>query len=548
MLTKFYEITQSYFKLTVLNKINIVTATMNQYIIFLFLYNIFSIFEPTQSYYDDNGLTLEPADYKFFKQKYMNNNNDEQLASVLSYSMYAIGRLVFADIPQVKDKSDKDVKILFGFTPQVENVYNHYFNPNQVLPVEVFKIIDGFNPQVGNVNNYYFNPELTLFIDNFAKTSYNNRILLQNIYGCNSCFTNPNEITKGGPGPFPVDVNGTPQEYLDKVREPINYINLRVPTGVVKNKEGLPIIIPSNPSSYSDKTFLGYQIGWLDGFWYNSVTRNNLSSVEYSKLNTLDKIEVEVNKMLLEYQDLNDKKKIISEFFYHNYSDALYTSQALLLWTYIFNLKHNVSLRKEVVYLFANTVSILDVFITTWHFKRKFNSGRPVTIIRYYLSKYIINTWYPFEGTVRTTGNKFLPYQMLDFVTPAHPENLAAHPSNYRATAELFAKLYGQDFYDPNFVFEFDHPEWICPSLSGQTKFVFGQFIIPPKSSSIEPGLTPVKSIVLTWNNVFDWANQASISRLYGGIHWDSTNNASKLLGKEVAKNVYGKLVTSNIL
>lgn len=518
MLTKFYEITQSYFNLTALNGINSITASMNQYVIYLFLYNVLTIFDDNYSYYNDNGLTQEPSEYIFFKNKY-SINNDAQLSAALSYSMFAIGRLVFANTPQVKNKPIEEVKILFGFTPEVEEVYN-----------------------------YYFGPEFTLFINIFAKTSYDNRILIQNIYDCNSCFTNPNQVSRGGPGPFPVDVNGTPQEYLNNIKEPNNYINIRVPTGVVKNENGLPIIDPSIPASYSDKTYNGWQVGWLNGFWYNDVTRYNIPSVEYSKLNTWNEIKVEANKMLIEYADLNDDKKIISEFFNNNLPGGIGTSQILLLWSFIFNLKNNIDLRKEVSFVFANAAIILDTLASTWEIKREFNSGRPVTTIRNYLSNTNINTWYPFQGTVSTTGNKFLPYQMLNFVTPPHGENLAGHPASYTAVANLFAKLYGVEFYDPNFEFEFDKPQWIYPSLAGQTKFVFGQFITPDKSSIIEPGLTPENPIVLTWPTIFDWAIQCGVSRLYGGIHWESSIKASEKQAEFVAEKVVEKLNKFNIL
>jgi len=253
--------------------------------------------------------------------------------------------------------------------------------------------------------------------------------------------------------------------------------------------------------------------------------------------------------MLLEYSNLTDEKKIIVELFSSDGNKNLKNTSVLLLWTYIFNLKNNISLRNEVCYVFANAAMLLDTLALVRQVKREFLSGRPVTTIRKYLENENILTWYPYAGTVETTGNKFIPYQSLDFVTPKHSENSAGHYTLYTVTAYLFERLYGTiDFYDPNFEFEFNNSEWIYSSLAGQNKFIFGQFVTPAKSSFIEPGLTPQNPIVLTWNTIYDWANQCGISRLYGGVHWDSTIKASEKQGFDIAINVYKKLIEKNIL
>jgi hypothetical protein len=55
-----------------------------------------------------------------------------------------------------------------------------------------------------------------------------------------------------------------------------------------------------------------------------------------------------------------------------------------------------------------------------------------------------------------------------------------------------------------------------------------------PGSSTIEPGITPATSITLQWRTFTDAANEAGVSRRYGGIHF----LAGDLLGRFVGNLV----------
>jgi hypothetical protein len=70
----------------------------------------------------------------------------------------------------------------------------------------------------------------------------------------------------------------------------------------------------------------------------------------------------------------------------------------------------------------------------------------------------------------------------------------------------------------------------------------FGDSVtIAANSSPIEPGV-PVKDVTLSWKKLTDAANEAGMSRRYGGIHFKDGDLQGRALGKKVAKLVFKKV------
>lgn len=58
-------------------------------------------------------------------------------------------------------------------------------------------------------------------------------------------------------------------------------------------------------------------------------------------------------------------------------------------------------------------------------------------------------------------------------------------------------------------------------------------------SSLIEPGSTPAAPVTLSWRRFQDAADQAGISRLYGGIHFDEGNVYALDSGKKLGEGAF---------
>src|SRR6266704_2023203 len=63
-------------------------------------------------------------------------------------------------------------------------------------------------------------------------------------------------------------------------------------------------------------------------------------------------------------------------------------------------------------------------------------------------------------------------------------------------------------------------------------------------SSNTEPGLTPKQEVTLSWVTFTDAANQAGISRRYGGIHFELADLVGRATGRLVADQAWEKVLT----
>lgn len=113
-------------------------------------------------------------------------------------------------------------------------------------------------------------------------------------------------------------------------------------------------------------------------------------------------------------------------------------------------------------------------------------------------------------------GAQWMPYQPSDFPSPPFPEYPSGHSAFSAAAARILELWTGSDNFGA--------------SIS-----------IRPGTSKIEPGLTPQSKILLDWPTFTSAANQAGLSRRYGGLHFRSGDLAGRALGRLVAEKVWHK-------
>jgi REP element-mobilizing transposase RayT len=172
-------------------------------------------------------------------------------------------------------------------------------------------------------------------------------------------------------------------------------------------------------------------------------------------------------------------------------------------------------LKQKMFFVLSN--AIFDASIAAWETKRAFDSIRPVTAIPFLFRGKTIRAWGgPGKGTVEMDGSQWIPYQQATFPTPPFPEYVSGH-STYSAAAAHTLELW-----------------------TGSDHFGYG-VTLPEGSSKIEPGSTPAYPVTLHWETFTDAANEASISRRYGGIHFRAADLAGRLLGRLVAFQAWSK-------
>ena len=222
----------------------------------------------------------------------------------------------------------------------------------------------------------------------------------------------------------------------------------------------------------------------------------------------------------------------------------------------------------DVKLYFALNGAVHDAAIAAWGLKREYQSVRPISMIRYlagqgqssdpnlpsynseglplvpglielftkqssapgqplaaladHVGEIAIRAWRGNPQDPGTTsgvgwilGERWVPYQKPTFVTPAFPGFVSGHSTFSRAAAEVLAAYTGSPYF-PGGLYE----QTFAP---GYLKFEGG----------------PSKPVTLEWATYYDAADQAGISRLYGGIHIAADDFAGRRIGSRVGKQAW---------
>src|SRR6185369_11794668 len=110
-------------------------------------------------------------------------------------------------------------------------------------------------------------------------------------------------------------------------------------------------------------------------------------------------------------------------------------------------------------------------------------------------------------------GDNWSTYQRTNFVTPPFPGYISGHSTFSRSAAELLAGITGSPFFPGG--------------LGTYTNYVLG----------FENG--PSVPMTLQWATYYDAADEAGISRIWGGIHPPIDNLAGRRAGAQVGKDVW---------
>jgi len=173
---------------------------------------------------------------------------------------------------------------------------------------------------------------------------------------------------------------------------------------------------------------------------------------------------------------------------------------------------HNLDDDVKMFFVLTNTFA--DALIAVWDAKRTYDSERPVTAIHFLYAGTPVTAWGgPFQGTQVIDGATWRPYLLA---TPPFPEYVSAHSAVSAASAVSLALFTRSDAFGASFT-----------QTAG--------------ASTIEPGLTPATNVTLSWRTFREAADQAGISRRYGGIHFEEGDLRARLLGAEVGVLAWAK-------
>jgi hypothetical protein len=226
---------------------------------------------------------------------------------------------------------------------------------------------------------------------------------------------------------------------------------------------------------------------------------------------------VEQSEELIELSaDLTDQQKMIAEYWANGPHTELPPGHWDLFAQFV-STRDRHTLDDDARMFFALTNAVFDAGIAAWDAKRAFDSVRPATAIPFLFHGHTIRSWGgPFAGTAVMDGSRWIPYQPSTFPTPPFPEYVSGH-SAFSAAGATILRLW-------------THSD----SFGDSVTFAAG-------SSAIEPGSTPAEAVTLHWETFTAAADEAGMSRRYGGIHFRDGDLAGRLVGRLVALEAWQK-------
>jgi len=320
---------------------------------------------------------------------------------------------------------------------------------------------------------------------------------------------------------------------------------LRVPNGSVIDAGGLPVADDANPKSFSDQVFLTPHWGAVKPFALASGNQFRPpappqagSSAPYTDgrgvtLTNDEAYHAQLEEVLAISAGLTDKQKVIAEL----WADGPRSETPPGHWNAI---SHGISQRdrhgidNDVKMYFSLNGAVFDASIAAWEAKRHYDFIRPTSAIRHKYTGKVINAWGgPNKGTISIPGEAWRPYQSLTFVTPPFSEFVSGHSTFSAAVAEVISRFTGTNrLYDGVTVLDGDFNRDGIPDM-------LGEYIARIGSNSFES--TPTSVITLRWNTLQEAADEAGVSRLYGGIHIQDGDLRGRTLGKNLGAQAFAR-------
>jgi hypothetical protein len=178
--------------------------------------------------------------------------------------------------------------------------------------------------------------------------------------------------------------------------------------------------------------------------------------------------------------------------------------------------RHRQTLDQDAKMFLALNGGLLDASIAAWECKYVFDFGRPISVVRHFKAGRTVTAWRgPYLGVGPIQGETWRPY----IPTPSFPEYTSGHSTFSAAAAAVLKDFRGAD------------------ALNASAKVAKGTSFVEPATDT-QVGV-PATDQTLTWARFEDAANEAGMSRRYGGIHWQFGDVYARDNGKKTGEGAF---------
>ncbi|HZI37040.1 MAG TPA: vanadium-dependent haloperoxidase, partial [Acidimicrobiia bacterium] len=222
--------------------------------------------------------------------------------------------------------------------------------------------------------------------------------------------------------------------------------------------------------------------------------------------------QVEIDEMVELSAGLTDEQKVIAEYWADGAGSELPPGHWMRFGEFC-SRRDALGVDSDVKLFFLLANAMLDASIAAWDRKVRFDSIRPISLVRHTYAGRTIRAWGgPHQGPRDIDGAAWKPY----LPTPPFAEYPSGHSTFSAAGAGVLNLFTGRGDF-------------------GAT------VVVPAGASHVEPGAVPAKEVVLHWPTFDDAADQAAFSRRLGGIHFASGDVGGRLVGRRVAARVVAR-------
>lgn len=289
-----------------------------------------------------------------------------------------------------------------------------------------------------------------------------------------------NQLGDLNPGAYSDYTNYQPVNSADKIADPNRW---------------QPLSISNGQGGFTEQKYITPHWGQVTPFALESGSQVRPTTGPKTTVETED-YENQAQQVFALVTNLNDEQITIAQY----WSDGPSTETPPGHWNLF---AQEVSTRDEhdldddVQMFFILNNALFDTSIAVWDTKRSYDSERPVTAIRYLIDE----DW-----------QSYIP-------TPPFPEYVSGHSAFSAAGAEVLKLFTGSDAMGASYT-----------QLAG--------------SSLLPNRLGPATDITLSWDTFAAAAEEAGISRRYGGIHFEDGDLAGRAMGRQVGTLAWNQAQT----
>jgi hypothetical protein len=223
----------------------------------------------------------------------------------------------------------------------------------------------------------------------------------------------------------------------------------------------------------------------------------------------------DIVQALADTSNLDDRKKVTAEYWADG-PKSEFPPGHWAIFAQVTSRRLNNSLDTDAKMFFALGSALMDASIASWYQKYKWDFVRPITAIREQYKGQMINSWKgPNQGYGDVPAEQWIPYQAPNVVTPPFPEYVSGHSTFSGAAQMVLRSFTGSDVLNASVTVK-----------AGASQFESN---------------TPARDVTMTWATYTAAADDAGISRRYGGIHFKSGDYHGRSLGQSIGNAVWVK-------